>query len=154
LYKIGDTIRYFYEAKDLKTGLNGVFVRIRRPDGLKATIAGLPELDNGLDPTQSGTYYYDLTVTHDGFWYLRFDCANPGYARPEGHKVEVNTARVEAIEKIDLITKVELNRWKFDIVNKKWIIYDDDGLTPFKIFDTKDQNGLPTAGCVYERVPN
>jgi len=53
-------------------------------------------------------------------------------------------------DKLDLIEKVERNRWK--ITGNQLIIYDDDQTTPLLTFDLKDSGGLPTETDVKERT--
>ena len=52
---------------------------------------------------------------------------------------------------IEEIAKVERNRWRID--NNKLTIYDDDGVTVFRQFNLKDQNGDPTETNPVERDP-
>ena len=38
--------------------------------------------------------------------------------------------------------------------NNQYVVYDDNGTSPLKTFDTKDSSGNPTNTSVFERVPN
>lgn len=47
--------------------------------------------------------------------------------------------------------KIEHNRWR--ITGNQMVIYDDDGVTPFKTFDLKDKLGNATEANPFERSP-
>lgn len=97
LYAIGDTARLFYDSKNLTTGLSLVIARVRKPDGSKFTTPSLPELDGGVDSLTSGVYVLDLNIDQDGVWYIRFDCANVGFSRPQSYSLYVETALKQAL---------------------------------------------------------
>jgi hypothetical protein len=52
---------------------------------------------------------------------------------------------------VTLLRKMESGRWK--IVANQMIFYDEDGVTPLRTFDLKDQSGAPSMTSVFERVP-
>lgn len=52
---------------------------------------------------------------------------------------------------ITLMRKIQTNRWKIE--NNQLVIYDDDGVTPLKVFNLKDKYGNPSEVNVYEREP-
>lgn len=58
-----------------------------------------------------------------------------------------------AMSLISTLLKYEKNRTKIDKTLKTLTIYDDDGITPIKVFDLKDANGNPSVTEVCERMP-
>lgn len=58
-----------------------------------------------------------------------------------------------ATELINTVLKYSTNRSKVDKNNKTLTIYDDDGVTPIKIFNLKDFLGSPSVTEVAERAP-
>lgn len=54
---------------------------------------------------------------------------------------------------LELIRKVESNRWKLDKNTLQMIFYDDDQVTPLLKFNLFDRNGAPNVEEVFERVP-
>lgn len=54
---------------------------------------------------------------------------------------------------ITTLLKYEKNRTKIDKTAKTLTVYDDDGLTPLKIFDLKDSTGALSIIEVVERMP-
>ena len=51
---------------------------------------------------------------------------------------------------VEIIRKLTTGRW--EITGNQMIFYDDDGSTPFMIFNLYDQAGLPSMECIFERV--
>lgn len=60
---------------------------------------------------------------------------------------DIATARAEALVAKKMVT----NGWK--VQGTQLIIYDDDGTTPYKVFDLKDDSGLPSSSRIFERRP-
>lgn len=64
---------------------------------------------------------------------------------------------INVVSDIDMMVNTLLdyaeNRTFIDPVNNTMTIYADDGVTPIKIFNLKDENGQPSITCVFERVP-
>lgn len=58
-----------------------------------------------------------------------------------------------ALTVLDILLKYESNRTRVDPVAKTLTIYDDDGTTILQVFNLLDENGNPSADCVYERNP-
>lgn len=54
---------------------------------------------------------------------------------------------------VSTLLKYENNRTKIDKVAKTLTIYDNDGITPLKVFDLKDSTGVPSVTEVCERLP-
>lgn len=54
---------------------------------------------------------------------------------------------------VDTILKFHTNRTKIDSVAKTLTIYDDDGVTPIKVFTLRDGTGTPSVDEVCERDP-
>jgi hypothetical protein len=52
---------------------------------------------------------------------------------------------------VTLLRKMESGRWK--IIANQMIFYDEDGVTPLRTFNLKDQIGAPSMSSVFERVP-
>jgi len=55
-------------------------------------------------------------------------------------------------DNVALIKKIEGNRWRIDTSAKTLTIYDDDGVTPIKVFNLKDETGTASTDRVYERT--
>jgi hypothetical protein len=67
-----------------------------------------------------------------------------------------NTVATTLIELLDLgrlLLKYEANRTKLDQVNKTLTVYDDDNITPLKVFALKDFAGLSSLEEIAERMP-
>lgn len=54
---------------------------------------------------------------------------------------------------VDLLRKYETNRTRVDPTAKTLTVYDDDGITPLRIFDLKDAGGVASVDPVCERDP-
>lgn len=54
---------------------------------------------------------------------------------------------------IGQLHKYQKNKTKIDLINYTLTVYDDDGTTPLKVFDLKDQSGSPSTTAIYERDP-
>lgn len=68
----------------------------------------------------------------------------------------VETIDVNLSNVLDIITEVRkysANRTKIDSNNYTLTIYDDDGTTPYKVFDLKDSNGVASFKEIFERIP-
>ena len=63
----------------------------------------------------------------------------------------INPLISDTYERVELIRKIQTNRWKIE--DNQLIIFDDDGVTPLKIFNLKDKYGNPSEVNVYEREP-
>lgn len=83
-------------------------------------------------------------------------------------KVDLNTAKIDdvltdtdtiinslqsCISLVNEILKYGSNRTKIDKNIKTLTVYDDDGVTPLKVFDLKDFNGVASITEIAERVP-
>lgn len=69
---------------------------------------------------------------------------------------DINQLRLDvttALDLLRLLLKYEQNRTKLDAVNKTLTVFDDDGITPIKVFNLFDRNGNPSIEEVFERVP-
>lgn len=55
---------------------------------------------------------------------------------------------------VTTLLKYQANRTKVDAFARTLTIYDDDCVTPLKVFDLKDSNGNPSVIEVCERVPD
>ncbi len=71
------------------------------------------------------------------------------------HAIAGSTAKI--LDTIDdnvaFVKKAEGNRWRIDTSAKTLTIYDDDGVTPIKVFNLKDETGTASTDRVFERVP-
>ena len=63
--------------------------------------------------------------------------------------IDVNTA----ISLVTTLIKYEQNRTKIDKIAKTLTIYDNDGITPLKVFNLRDSTGVPSVTEVCERLP-
>ena len=95
-----------------------------------------------------GVYSIQFTPNETGIWFVE-------WIFPDGfkihHHVVVDTFNASINDKIDLIRKFLMNRWKID--NYELIIFDDDGITPLKKYKLYDKLGQPTETNVFDRVP-
>lgn len=53
---------------------------------------------------------------------------------------------------VDVLLKYAENRTKIDTVTKTLTVYDDDGITPIRIFQLKDAAGNPSITSIFERI--
>lgn len=63
----------------------------------------------------------------------------------------LDVADVEAL--VDLVRKYQTNRTRISTTAKTLTVFDDDGLTPLRVFDLKDSTGTPSTSEVCERDP-
>jgi hypothetical protein len=63
--------------------------------------------------------------------------------------IDVSTA----ISLVTTLMKYEMNRTRIDKIAKTLTVYDNDGVTPLKVFDLKDSTGVPSVTEVCERFP-
>ena len=94
----------------------------------------------------SGLYKETYVFTEKGNFRIEYTLA--GY--PKGMEnifvTDVNTD-------IETSRKIETNRWKLDSGANTFTVYDDDGITPFIIFDMKNASGTPSVNRIFEREP-
>lgn len=65
----------------------------------------------------------------------------------------MNDKIMEATTLIETLIKYEGNRTKIDQTQKTMTVYDNDGVTPIKVFDLKNFAGINSITEVAERVP-
>jgi hypothetical protein len=58
-----------------------------------------------------------------------------------------------ALNVLNTLLKYDRNRTRIDKVAKTLTVYDDDGVTPIRVFDLKDDTGAASVAAVYERAP-
>jgi hypothetical protein len=58
-----------------------------------------------------------------------------------------------ALDLLDILLKYERNRTRIDKTAKTLTVYDDDNLTPIKVFRLKDSTGAASVDEVCERLP-
>ena len=63
--------------------------------------------------------------------------------------LNVNTA----LSVLSLLIKYERNRTRIDKLAMTLTVYDDDNLTPIRVFNLKDETGQPSVTSVFERMP-
>ena len=51
------------------------------------------------------------------------------------------------------IYKMEKGRWKLDAATNTMTFYDEDDVTPLKVFDMKNAAGMPSVFEIFERMP-
>lgn len=66
-------------------------------------------------------------------------------------QIQIDLAVVDDL--VRLLIKYESNRTKIDQTAKTLTVYDDDGITPIRVFDLKDFGGLPSVVEITERDP-
>lgn len=67
--------------------------------------------------------------------------------------VEANAKIDTATDLVQTLLKYEKNRTKIDQTAKTLTVFDDDGVTPLKVFDLKDFTGAGSITTVAEKVP-
>lgn len=70
-------------------------------------------------------------------------------AAAEGSTVSV----VTVTNMVEELLKYDRNRTKIDVVTKQLTIYDNDGVTPIRVFNLRDRNGVPSVVESMERIP-
>ena len=74
---------------------------------------------------------------------------NEVHADVQQLRVDVTTA----LSVVNTLIKYERNRTKIDKVAMTLTVYNDDGVTPLKVFNLRDSTGAPSVTEVCERVP-
>jgi len=72
-------------------------------------------------------------------------------------KADTSQLRLDIVGMVDLVTlmlKYERNRTKIDKVAKTLTVYDDDNLTPIRVFTLYDSTGVPNTAEIAEKVPH
>lgn len=77
-------------------------------------------------------------------WYAQVATAGVVVAQGSGMSAEEHNALMA-------VKKIGENAW--EMKSNQLTIYDDDGTTPLRTFDLKDQNGSPSMTNVYKRTP-
>ena len=135
---------------------------------------------NGFDPREDFVYQADGTasITNDSERFVTGACCAPtpeenadgvweankddytdvntmgGRANATFTNVEqllLDVADVEAL--VELVLKFHCNRTRIDTVNKTLTVFDNDGVTPIKVFELKDGSGAASVEEVCERDP-
>lgn len=65
----------------------------------------------------------------------------------------ISISMASAISLVTTLLKYEKNRTRINTMAKTLTVYDDDGLTPLKVFDLKDSSGNSSVIEVAERMP-
>ncbi len=100
-------------------------------------------------------YIYDFITYNAEKNYIIITDGGDSLNNIDRYKYITNDSTEEQINLINsnlsLIKKIETGRWK--IINNQMIFYDEDGVSPLKIYNLKDINGNPTMNNPFERVP-
>jgi hypothetical protein len=146
MLEVGDGI-YKYVFTNYDSKLNYVFI-----------VDGGPTLSKGerYQVAVNDSFIEDVSVS---VWdELETDHVNTGtfgeainIIRSTTQTIAVDVLTMKSI--IETLLKYESNRTKVDKVNNTLTIYDDDGVTPLKVFDLKDSTGNPSVTEICERVP-
>lgn len=59
----------------------------------------------------------------------------------------------DALVIVNEILKFDRNRTKIDKINKTLTVYDNDGTTPIRVFDLKNDSGVSSITEIFERIP-
>jgi len=121
------------------------------------------DITPNVTPTSTTISPGDITaITNsvvDGVWDAaatdHMSTGSMGLYQNEMH-ADVQQLRIDmttAISLVSTLLKYERNRTKIDKIAKTLTIYDDDGVTPIKVFDLKDSTGAPSVQEVCERDP-
>lgn len=60
---------------------------------------------------------------------------------------------ISVAEMVSTILKYDRNRTKIDAITMRLTIYDDDGVTPLRVFSLRDRTGQPSIVESMERIP-
>jgi hypothetical protein len=127
------------------------------------TKAGIPQ--TGLSPTMSiwkidgtqvitdaamieiasGFYYYDFTTYDNSEDYVYL--ADGTTALPDSERYSEGSNEQKEVR--DLL-KIQSNN--YEIINKQFVVYDDDGVTPLFTWDLFDRNGNPSDQTIFKRT--
>ena len=66
---------------------------------------------------------------------------------------ETNNNIIAAVSILHILLKYEANRTRIDKSAMTLTVYDDDGVTPLRVFDLKDSSGAGSITEVFERRP-
>lgn len=69
----------------------------------------------------------------------------------DAHTALIQIASIEAL--LDVVRKYDSNRTKIDASTRTLTVFDDDGITPLKVFGLYDSHGQSSVTEIYERVP-
>lgn len=69
----------------------------------------------------------------------------------DAHTTLIQIASIEAL--LDVVRKYDSNRTKIDAGTRTLTVFDDDGITPLKVFGLYDSHGQSSVAEIYERVP-
>jgi hypothetical protein len=146
MLEIGDGF-YKYEFTTYDSSLNYVF----RSDGG----ASLP-LGERYQTASNESFSEDIV---ESVWDAnKIDHLTPGTFGEAINSIDadVEQLRLDVISMttlIQLLIKHECNRTRIDKIAKTLTVFDDDGITPIKVFDLFDSTGTPSVDEVCERVP-
>lgn len=76
---------------------------------------------------------------------------NVDYLVAASNNIDVNI--VDMLALIEALSKFESNRTKIDPTLKTLTVFDNDGVTPWKVFSLLDRTGTPSVDEIAERVP-
>lgn len=134
-----DTVNNQY----VTTGLDSVTLTIKKPDDTLLTPAPTPVFDGD-------TFFWEATVAvgefQAGDWLIKAesDAAN---TLPQFRIFTWG----DYVDKIVENNQAAFGRWKIE--SNQLTIYASDGVTPLRVFDLLDENGLPTQTRIFERDP-
>ena len=104
----------------------------------------------------TGAMGYDPTKTY----LVRADGGStiPGGERYQPGQIDssINLIQIDVtniLNVVDEIRKYDKNRTLIDENNFTLTVFDDDGTTPLKVFDLKDENGVASITKIFERIP-
>jgi hypothetical protein len=69
----------------------------------------------------------------------------------DAHTALLQINSIQAL--LDVVRKYDSNRTKIDAGTRTLTVYDDDGITPLKVFGLFDSHGQSSVAEIYERVP-
>ena len=67
--------------------------------------------------------------------------------------IQLRLDSIAILDLLELIIKYDANRTKIDKVAKTLTVYDNDGVTPYRVFDLRDSTGTPSITEICERIP-
>lgn len=114
-------------------------------------VADLP----AVPPTQvSGTniwrYVWTPTTLPVGHYYAEYSLVDTDGALFVAAE-DIDVRDIARQTDLSFVRQIEQGRWR--IVSNQMIFYDADGVTPLRVFNLKDINGIPSNVNIFERIP-
>ncbi len=148
---------YKYEFTDTPDGYDPTKKYVIRVDGGTSMPAGDQYQAGEINPTQN------IDAIADAVWdEPRTDHLAAGTTGEALNQIKAETTDIidklyldadSVLEVVQLLLKLEAGRTRIDAVANTLTVYDEDCVTPLRVFDLLDSTGTPSVTDVCERVP-